>query len=63
MMIADGGGINVLSALIIVWEMMRRIQAIRRLAETPLPCDFFDLMCGTGTGGYVLAPVGFLILG
>ncbi|KAF8594387.1 hypothetical protein BDV93DRAFT_515829 [Ceratobasidium sp. AG-I] len=51
----NGGGINVLSALIIIWELMRRIQAIRGLHEMPLPCDLFDLMCGTGTGGYVLA--------
>jgi patatin-like phospholipase/acyl hydrolase len=47
----DGGGISVLSALIIVWELMCRIQAIHQLADLPLPCDIFDLICGTGTGG------------
>lgn len=50
---ADGGGINVLGELIILWEFMLRIQALYNLAELPLPCDFFDLICGTGTGGYV----------
>lgn len=28
-----------------------------RLEEIPRPCDHFDLIGGTGTGGYVLAPV------
>lgn len=50
----DGGGINVLSESIIVWELMLRIQALYTLVDIPLPCDFFDLICRTGTGGYVL---------
>lgn len=48
---ADGGGINVLAALIIVSEIMRRIQVAQGLADLPHPCDIFDLICGTGTGG------------
>ncbi|KAF8595353.1 FabD/lysophospholipase-like protein [Ceratobasidium sp. AG-I] len=58
----DGGGINVLSALIIVWELMLRVQAIRNLADMPLPCDLFDLICGTGTGGLVAVLLGRLRL-
>ncbi|KAF8595697.1 FabD lysophospholipase-like protein, partial [Ceratobasidium sp. AG-I] len=59
---ADGGGINVLSALIIIYELMCRIQAIRGLLDIPLPCDFFDLICGTGTGGLVAILLGRLRL-
>ncbi|KAF8603736.1 FabD/lysophospholipase-like protein [Ceratobasidium sp. AG-I] len=58
----DGGGINVLSALIIVWELMLRVQAIWNLADMPLPCDLFDLICGTGTGGLVAVLLGRLRL-
>ncbi|KAF8596369.1 FabD/lysophospholipase-like protein [Ceratobasidium sp. AG-I] len=58
----DGGGINVLSALIIVWEIMRRVQAIRSLVEMPLPCEIFDLIYGTGTGGLVAILLGRLRL-
>ncbi|KAF8600376.1 FabD/lysophospholipase-like protein, partial [Ceratobasidium sp. AG-I] len=58
----DGGGINVLSALIIVWELMLRVQAIWNMADMPLPCDLFDLICGTGTGGLVAVLLGRLRL-
>ncbi|KAF8600373.1 FabD/lysophospholipase-like protein [Ceratobasidium sp. AG-I] len=58
----DGGWINVLSALIIVSEIMHRLQDILRLSEPPLPCDMFDLICGTGTGGLVAILLGRLRL-
>ncbi|KAF8598137.1 FabD/lysophospholipase-like protein [Ceratobasidium sp. AG-I] len=58
----DGGGINVLSALIIVSEIMHRLQDILGLSEPPLPCDIFDLICGTGTGGLVAILLGRLRL-
>jgi patatin-like phospholipase/acyl hydrolase len=50
----DGGGVRGLSALIILREMMKRIQYQQQLDETPLPCDYFDLIGGTGTGGCVI---------
>ncbi|KAF8598128.1 FabD/lysophospholipase-like protein, partial [Ceratobasidium sp. AG-I] len=58
----DGGWINVLSALIIVSEIMHRLQDILGLSEPPLPCDMFDLICGTGTGGLVAILLGRLRL-
>lgn len=32
---------------------MHRVQRIHKLPEVPLPADYFDLICGTSTGGYV----------
>ena len=49
----DGGGIRGLSELLILEEIMKRIQHDEGLPTTPLPCDYFDLMGGTSTGGYV----------
>ena len=49
----DGGGIRGLSELIILDEIMKRIQHDEGLSDTPLPCDYFDLMGGTSTGGCV----------
>lgn len=47
----DGGGIRGLSELIILKEVLDRIRFAERLAETPRPCDYFDLIGGTSTGG------------
>jgi hypothetical protein len=49
---ADGGGARGLSCLIILHEIMKRIQQAFGLAEIPDPMDFFDLIGGTGTGGW-----------
>lgn len=49
----DGGGIRGLSELIILDEFMKRIQHDEGLPVAPLPCEYFDLIGGTGTGGYV----------
>lgn len=49
----DGGGIRGLSILIIIREIMHRIQHAKGLDSPPLPCEYFDLIGGTGTGGYV----------
>jgi hypothetical protein len=51
---SDGGGIRGLSELLILQEIMRRIQHDEKLAEMPSPCDYFDLIGGTSTGGYVI---------
>jgi hypothetical protein len=32
---------------------MHRVQRVQKLSEVPLPADYFDLICGTSTGGYV----------
>ena len=47
----DGGGIRGLSALYISKKLMKRIDPI----NLPKPCEQFDMIAGTGTGGYVLS--------
>jgi patatin-like phospholipase/acyl hydrolase len=47
----DGGGVRGLSALIILEQLMETIDP-----ETPpKPCDYFDMIGGTSTGGWVVA--------
>jgi patatin-like phospholipase/acyl hydrolase len=50
----DGGGIRGLSELLILREIMSRIQHDEKLTDMPRPCDHFDLIGGTSTGGYVI---------
>ena len=50
----DGGGIRGLSPLLILKEILSRIQQKRKLQKLPRPCDIFDLAGGTSTGGYVV---------
>ncbi|KAG5925662.1 hypothetical protein E4U42_004092 [Claviceps africana] len=59
----DGGGVRGYSMLIIVQELMHRTfvemegRAPRR-HEIPKPCDHFDLIVGTGTGGLIALMLG-----
>lgn len=46
----DGGGPSVISQLIIVDEIMHQIKWTLNLDEIPKPCDYADLMVGTGLG-------------
>lgn len=48
---ADGGGIRGLSSLLILEHLMERIREAEGLAEVPRPCDRFDMIGGTSTGG------------
>ncbi|KAJ7118653.1 acyl transferase/acyl hydrolase/lysophospholipase [Mycena crocata] len=50
----DGGGIRGLSGLLTLQTLMHRIQAESGLEKPPLPCDYFDLIGGTNTGGCAL---------
>jgi patatin-like phospholipase/acyl hydrolase len=50
----DGGGIRGLSELIILDEIMHRIRVAANLTTEPCPADYFDMICGTSTGGYYL---------
>lgn len=45
----DGGGVRGLSSLLILDHLMKQIDQ----RAPPLPCDIFDLIGGTSTGGYV----------
>ncbi len=49
----DGGGRQGLSQLLIVDEMMNRIQVDEGLESPPRPCDYFDMITGSGMGGLV----------
>src|SRR5882672_2683898 len=51
---SDGGGIRGLSELLILQEIMERIGFREGREETPLPCDYFDLIGGTSKGGLVV---------
>ncbi|CAK1367552.1 unnamed protein product [Cercospora beticola] len=63
----DGGGIRGYSMLIILQELMHRTfveiegRAPKR-DEIPKPCDHFDLIVGTGTGGLIAIMLGRLRL-
>lgn len=48
---ADGGGIRGVSELLILDEIMLRVQHDLALNELPRPCDYFHLIGGTSTGG------------
>src|SRR2546421_7318684 len=51
--LADGGGIRGISTLIILKYLMKRINPT---GPPPKPCDYFDLIGGTSTGGYAHKP-------
>ena len=55
----DGGGVRGLSSLLILRNIM---EEIARRNDTPeaLPCDYFDLIGGTGTGGLIAIMLGRL---
>ncbi|KDQ50311.1 hypothetical protein JAAARDRAFT_200086 [Jaapia argillacea MUCL 33604] len=61
----DGGGIRGLSELVILGEIMAGIQENDYLAEpgkVPYPCQYFDLIGGTSTGGLIALLLGRLRL-
>lgn len=47
----DGGGARALSSLLIISELMKRVQGLEGLDEAPHPYNHFDFIAGTGTGG------------
>lgn len=48
----DGGGIRGVSSLLILEDIMEKLREKRGLDRVPRPCDHFDLIGGTSTGGY-----------
>ena len=48
----DGGGVRGLSSLAIHKRLMETINP----DSPPKPCDYFDMIGGTSTGGYVIPP-------
>ncbi|KFY53432.1 hypothetical protein V496_07587 [Pseudogymnoascus sp. VKM F-4515 (FW-2607)] len=57
----DGGGIRGISELVILEEIMHRVGRVLKV-ETPLPADYFDMICGTSTGGLIAILLGRLRL-
>ena len=47
----DGGGIRGISTLLILQNIMECIREIGGYSEPLRPCEFFDLIGGTSTGG------------
>ena len=47
----DGGGIRGLSSLQILKQLMERVRSENNLDSPPNPCDYFDMIGGTSTGG------------
>jgi patatin-like phospholipase/acyl hydrolase len=58
----DGGGVRGLSSLLILREIMENIGQEKGLpeTETPKPCEYFDLIGGTSTGGLIAIMLGLL---
>jgi patatin-like phospholipase/acyl hydrolase len=56
----DGGGIRGLSSLLILRDIMEDIQRRTEADETPKPCEYFDLIGGTRTGGLIAIMLGLL---
>lgn len=61
----DGGGIRGYSTLVILGELMHQIFLLTNTgkgpsapSELPRPCDYFDLIGGTGTGGLIALMLG-----
>ncbi|KAI9823351.1 MAG: hypothetical protein M1819_001359 [Sarea resinae] len=52
----DGGGVRGLSALIILEQLMETIDP----ENPPKPCDYFDMIGGTSTGGLIAIMLGRL---
>jgi len=56
----DGGGVRGLSSLLILREIMETIERETDADGTPLPCEYFDLIGGTGSGGLIAIMLGRL---
>jgi len=56
----DGGGVRGLSSLLILREIMEEIGRRNDTDPPPLPCQYFDMIGGTGTGGIIAIMLGRL---
>ena len=56
----DGGGVRGLSSLLILQKLMQEVQRLKEDSNLPLPCQYFDLICGTSTGGLIAIMLGRL---
>jgi patatin-like phospholipase/acyl hydrolase len=49
----DGGGVRGIVALVMLQELMARVQKRDGLKQVPRPADYFELAAGTSTGGII----------
>ncbi|CAE7134280.1 unnamed protein product [Rhizoctonia solani] len=56
----DGGGTRGLSSLVVLRELMRRINSKREDSKLLEPYEHFDVIAGTGTGGISACMLGRL---
>ena len=56
----DGGGIKGLTTLLILKRIFRTLREVGRLDKEPKPCEVFDLIAGTSTGGLIAIMLGRL---
>ena len=56
----DGGGVRGLSSLLILREVMEEIGRRSPSLDPLLPCQYFDLIGGTSTGGLIAIMLGRL---
>jgi patatin-like phospholipase/acyl hydrolase len=56
----DGGGVRGLSSLMILREIMEDIGQRKEVDKPPKPCEYFDLVGGTGMGGLIAVMLGRL---
>ena len=62
----DGGGVRGISSLYILKELMAQVARQHRAEHpespriSPRACDYFDLICGTSTGGLIALMLGRL---
>ncbi|CAI7636757.1 unnamed protein product [Penicillium glandicola] len=59
----DGGGVRGLSSLLILKDIMTQLNSEREDSEVLKPCDVFDLIGGTSTGGLIAIMLGRLEMG
>ncbi|KAL0938197.1 phosphorylase superfamily protein [Colletotrichum truncatum] len=56
----DGGGVRGISSLLILEHLMEEIRKTKGLEHVPRPCDYFDIISGTSTGGIISIMLGRL---
>lgn len=57
----DGGGLGVISQLLIMDEIMKRIQHQLQLDTVPHPGQYADLLIGTALGGLVSLTIAYIV--
>ena len=57
----DGGGVRGLTTLLILKRMMYLIRPNDDDYQLPKPCEYFDLIAGTSTGGLIAIMLGKLV--